>query len=74
MPTAGAPPRSTRAPQVADDNISFKRLGVKAEVSDVESDSSEKEAKAKKVNTPQEDYRPMAACLYSRLIKFLYRC
>jgi len=58
----GKPPRSTPAPEVADDNVSFKRLGVKAAISDVESDASEKEEKAKKVNTPKEDYRPI--CMF----------
>lgn len=42
-------------PQVAEDNVEFKRLGKVKEASDSETDESEKEANAKQVNTPKKE-------------------
>ena len=45
----------TFQPQVADDNVNFKRLGHERVPSESEDDKSEKEASAKQANGPKQD-------------------
>ena len=45
----------TFQPQVAEDNVNFKRIGHERAPSESEDDESEKEAQAKQTNGPKQD-------------------